>query len=206
MATSDDYLVIFHASDAEQWANFLSARLNGPKYNIRSELKNMQRIAEAISSKSSTKSGKSTFDPRDSGRGSRIAISDLTNVIEDTESAKARVVLLSPDVLSMEPFPFDVTRLNPKRSVFLFLGVEIEDVRTYFGAKEDSVFKCRLSIIHSDEKSVQEAMVQIIEAYEESDLPGSDVEDDIYIYQTPVSSRQLNKVEKSFPRDLTEVR
>ncbi|BFZ02703.1 hypothetical protein BsWGS_05742 [Bradybaena similaris] len=200
MAAREDYLTILHVDDGKQWARFLSDRLNGPNYGIKTVLKDLNSIprngeVRPSSATSHTKPKKDNL--HDSGRGSNT-IPEVTFGSGFTDNAKALVFLLSPDVLNSEFFPVDVKSLNPKRSVFLFLGVEIEEVRAYFGQYQSHVFNSHCCIIHTDERSIADAMVQIIVAYEDqggssSDDDGESTEDP---YKPVPNPRQLNSIEK----------
>lgn len=230
MASLEDCIVLLHGDDGEQWANFISGRLSAPQYNIRSILRNVCLTTPACgaglctnhihgstdslksidsnssrnrnSSASGCKRSPEAAGHRDSGVGSRATISELSTVFDCINNTRASIVFLSPDIISSNPFPFDVSLLNPKRAVFLFLGVDIEEVRAYFGERSELVFKCRCCIIDADEQSVCDALVQIIEAYEDT---GDNVSDDDDIYNIPGSPRQLNRIEKIFPKELSEV-
>lgn len=227
MAVSDDSLLLLHAADGEQWANFIATRLNSPQYKIKSILRNIScpadfnqrdtdnRVSEMTdsirrSSRSNGDSKNTAVNHRDSGRGSHSTIREVYGSLESLTNTRTCVLFLSPDCMSSSPFPVDVTQLNPRRTVFLFLGVDIEEVRTFFGEKSDAVFKCRCCLIDVDELSVSDALVQIIEAYEDlGDSSGrgdDDDDDDDDVYNVPGCPRQLNKIEKVFPRELTEVR
>lgn len=199
MAAPEDYLTILHVDDGKQWASFLSCRLNGPNYGIKTVLKDLNTIprdGELRPSSEISHTEPKKDNLHDSGRGSKT-ISEVTFGSEFTDNAKALVFLLSPDVLSSEFFPVDVSSLNPKRSVFLFLGVEIEEVRAYFGQYQSYVFNSHCCIIQTDERSIADAMVQIIVAYEDQgdSSPEEDVDNEpIYKFAPP--PRQLNGIEK----------
>lgn len=129
--------------------------------------------------------------------------------------SRACIIFLSPEIIENEcPFPIDISCLNPRSTVFLFLGVEIHEVRQFFGSQSEHVFRCLCSHIDASEVSICDALVQIVNAYEDtggcsSISGGSDLQeldpDDVSgegVYQKP-SSVQLNRVEKVFPRELT---
>ncbi|GFO25496.1 phosphoinositide 3-kinase adapter protein 1-like isoform x5, partial [Plakobranchus ocellatus] len=128
--------------------------------------------------------------------------------------SRACIVFLSPDILTSEsPFPIEISVLNPRSTVFLLLGVEIQEVRRFFDSQSDLVFKCRCCHIDGSQVSICDALLQIVQAYEDtggsSSVSGSDTQEfdpeDVGgggIYNTP-SSVQLNHVEKIFPRELT---
>ncbi|CAL1528672.1 unnamed protein product [Lymnaea stagnalis] len=215
MAALDDYILILHSPDALQWSNFLSTRLATPQYGITSISKDLQTLTTAAfpssaahsnynsAGKPNAESGKDA-DNRDSGRCSRNAITENSSISDCISNCKAGVVFISPDVFEADgPFPVDVTSLNPKSSVFLLLGVEIEETRAYFRDKSDFVFKCSMCVIDGSDKSICDAMLSIIQAFENQ--TGCDEDgDEKDIYLIPPSPKQRNGIVKVFPRELSE--
>ncbi|RUS83125.1 hypothetical protein EGW08_009114, partial [Elysia chlorotica] len=150
--------------------------------------------------------------PKSDSTASGVALTESSSTEDCILYSRACIIFLSPEVIEGEcPFNLDIASLNPRSTVFLFLGVEMTEVRERFG---DLVFRCRCSHIDASEMSIKDALLQIVRAYEDdggssSVGAGSDLQDfdpdDVGgggIYNTP-SSVQLNRVERVFPRELT---
>ncbi|KAH9513064.1 hypothetical protein Btru_035738 [Bulinus truncatus] len=218
MASMDDFILLLHASDAVQWAQFISTRLAGEQYNITSISKDVMTLqsqafpsssaladapsAATDAAQSSTDQGTTNKDAgtfRDSGRCSRNAVTEISSIPDCISSCKACVVFISPDFLDLEsPFSTDVTDLSPKNTVYLMLGVDIEETRSYFAEKSGHVFNSYMSVIDGTEKSICDAMYAIIQAFENM---GTTEE---LIYEIPPSPVQRNQIVKVFPKQLTE--
>ncbi|GFR63622.1 hypothetical protein ElyMa_005487100 [Elysia marginata] len=208
-------------------ADILSQRASAEKKNAEDDNNNTSPAQTHKTSGSSDSSGPGDDAPA-AGSASNVADAEPSaSVVTLTESSstedcilysRACIIFLSPEIIENEcPFPIDISCLNPRSTVFLFLGVEIQEVRQFFGpSKSDIVFKCLCSHIDASEASICDALVQIVNAYEDtggssslsggSDLQDFDPDDASCggVYATP-SSVQLNRVERVFPRDLTGV-
>ena len=142
-----------------------------------------------------------------------ITLTDNSSIGDCIMYSRACVIFLSPDIIEGgRPFPIDIADLNPRSTLFLFLGVDREEVRQYFGDLSDLVFRCLCSHIDGSEVSIKDALVQVVHAYEDSggssilSSPNSDHEDDgDGVYQLPPSSVLQNRLERVFPRELTGV-
>ena len=155
--------------------------------------------------------------PKTDSTVSAVTLTENSSTEDCILYSRACIVFLSPNIVEREcPFPLDISTLNPRSTVFLLLGVDIEEVRRFFGPKSDIVFKCLCCHIDGSEVSICDALVQVVNAYEgtggsSSVGGGSDLQDfdpdDVSgggIYQSP-SSVQLNRVERVFPKELTGV-
>ncbi|XP_005094916.2 phosphoinositide 3-kinase adapter protein 1 [Aplysia californica] len=164
--------------------------------------------SSSSSNKNNNDDNKNESSDNSNKSGTKGSSSDHPSFAQSIADSRATVIFLSPEIIEDPcPFPLDAASLNPKSTVLLFLGVEIEEARTYFAADSDHVFKCRICLIDGREPSILDAMVQIIHAYEDC---GSVFDEDDYqeensndIYHTPPQPVKKNHVEKVFPKVLS---
>ena len=219
-------LLLLYAGDGAPWAEFFSSRLSAPQYNIQTLTRNIQPVCDVTppshqqeddniysnhvntKQQAQNRNQNSVLHQQNQNTGNTSSVNCALNTSISTQisASKAVVILLTPDLIDLSPFPFDVSCVSLKTCVFLFLGVEIEEVREYFSHSADHVFRCRLSIIDGQEPSICEALVQVIEAYEFCDQPGVDPDyDDSDTYQTPPAPVKKIEVSKIFPKVLMSV-
>ncbi|XP_059175368.1 uncharacterized protein LOC131955234 isoform X2 [Physella acuta] len=210
MAALEDFILILHSPDGVQWANFIAGRLAAPQYGITSISKDIINqsvdafpgagLVDDLKDADNDSNNNEAVGCRDSGRCSTNTISETSTALECLRCSKANVVLLSPDMME-GAFPLDVKLLNPSSTVVLFLGVDVEEARSYFGEESDHVFSCDLCVMDGSEQTICAAMFKIIEAFEKNPDEEEEEED---IYMVPPHPIQANRVEKVFPQLLSE--
>lgn len=211
MAALEDFILILHSPDGVQWANFIAGRLAAPQYSITSISKDIINhsveafpgagLADDLNDSNNNDASTKEGGCRDSGRCSTNTISETSTALECLRCSKANVLLLSPDMME-GPFPVDVKLLDALSTVVLFLGVDVEEARSYFGEESEHVFSCDLCVMDGSEQMICAAMFKIIEAFEKNPDDEHDEED---IYMVPPHPIQANRVEKVFPQLLSEV-
>lgn len=229
--TPDDRVLLLHALDGLEWAHFIATRLAAPVYNITCKISQLtchspqdsndttkegeeniycnedffENNAKPTANSVSHSQEKPDLPEKGSSRAKETDSGIDFPFTQDINSSSACVVLVTPNIVeSNRALPLDLYSLKTSSTVFIFLGVDLTDARSYFGVDIEAVMKCRCGCVDScEQQTITDALVQIIEAYEDSNENEKD-EDPDDIYNVPTNTRQYNVLEKVFPKQLTE--